>query len=82
MAQSTTEKRVDALRNEMKSRSQVHSLSVDAFIVTSFDEHQTHQSDGSEGRLEFISGYSGSIGDAVVIFISFISIIFKHHEYY
>ena len=39
---------------------------VDAYIVTSYDEHQNHQDDDTEGRLEFISGFSGPIGDAVV----------------
>lgn len=42
---------------------------IDAYIVTSYDEHQIHQSDDLEGRLQFISGFSGPIGDAVVIYI-------------
>lgn len=58
--------RIKALRNEMISRSSSQASKIDAFIVTSFDEHQTVQSDDSEGRLEFISGFSGPIGDAVV----------------
>lgn len=49
----------------MKARSS-QGAEIDAYIVTSFDEHQNYQSDDSEGRLEFISGFSGPIGDAVV----------------
>lgn len=41
---------------------------IDAYIVTSYDEHQIYQSDDLEGRLQFISGFSGPIGDAVVIY--------------
>lgn len=39
---------------------------IDAYIVTSYDEHQIYQNDDIEGRLQFISGFSGQIGDAVV----------------
>lgn len=42
---------------------------IDAYIVTSYDEHQIYQSDDLEGRLQFISGFSGPVGDAVVIYI-------------
>lgn len=59
VVQNTVEKRIETLRNEMRG--------ISAFIVTSFDEHQTVQFDDTEGRLEFISGYSGPVGDAVVI---------------
>ena len=61
------ERRLQVLRNEMRIRSssQGHS-EIDAYIVTSFDEHQNHQEDDSNGRLQFISGFSGPVGDAVV----------------
>lgn len=62
---SNIEKRVDALRNEMRIRSP-YNTELDAYIVTSYDEHQNYQSDDTEGRLQFISGFSGPIGDAVV----------------
>lgn len=38
-------------------------LTIDAYIITSFDEHQKED---SEGRLRFISGFSGSFAYAVV----------------
>jgi hypothetical protein len=57
--------RLKTLRNEMRSR----GSSIDAYIVTSYDEHQIYQPDDVESRLQFISGFSGPIGDAVVIYI-------------
>lgn len=63
------EERLKTLRNEMKSRSHQSGSEIDAFIVTSYDEHQIYQSDDLESRLQFISGFSGPIGDAVVIYI-------------
>lgn len=64
------EKRVSALRHEIRSRTSSHGAEVEAYIVTSFDEHQNHQLDDSESRLQFISGFSGPVGDAVVIFLA------------
>lgn len=60
------ERRVEALRNEMRSRSSSQGEGIEAFIVTSFDEHQTFQTDDNVGRLEFISGFTGPVGDAVI----------------
>lgn len=60
----------------MRSRS-----SLDALIVSSFDEHQTHQFDDSEGRLQFISGFSGLVGDAVVKQILFIFELIENKEF-
>lgn len=57
---------MQALRNEMRIRSSIQGPEIDAYIVTTFDEHQTHQDDFKEGRLEYISGFSGPIADAVV----------------
>lgn len=60
------EQRLKTLRNEMRSR----GSTIDAYIVTSYDEHQIYQPDDIESRLEFISGFGGPIGDAVVIYIT------------
>lgn len=60
------ETRLQALRSQMRSRSTLQGPQLEAYIVTSFDEHQNHQEDDATGRLQFISGFSGPIGDAVV----------------
>jgi hypothetical protein len=60
--------RLQALRNEMRTRSSTHGPEIDAFIVTTFDEHQNHQENDIEGRLQYISGFSGPIADVVVSF--------------
>lgn len=49
------------LRSEMEMRSQI-----DAFILTSYDEHQNYEPDDMEGRLQFISGFSGPFAYVVV----------------
>lgn len=66
MEQSEIESRISALRNEMRTRTSSAGSAIDAYIVTSYDEHQTFQTDDTVGRLQFISGFSGPIGDAVV----------------
>lgn len=53
----------------MKIRASQQDDEIHAYIVTSFDEHQNHIEDDAEGRLEFISGFSGPVGDAVVGFL-------------
>lgn len=50
----------------MRSRSSSQGHAINAFIVSSFDEHQSYLTDDSEGKLQFISGFSGAVGDAVV----------------
>lgn len=39
---------------------------IDAYIVTTFDEHHNHQEEDVESRLQYISGFTGPIADAVV----------------
>jgi hypothetical protein len=53
---------MQALRSKMRNQ----RPEIDAYIVTTFDEHQTHEDDGKEGRLQFISGFTGPIADAAV----------------
>lgn len=69
------ERRMQALRNEMRDRSSILGPEIDAYIVTTFDEHQSHQEDGKESRLQYISGFSGPIADAAV------SVHLKSHKY-
>lgn len=64
--ESEADRRLSDLRNVMRSRSSSQGHAIDAFIVSSYDEHQIYQTDDSEGRLQFISGFTGPMGDAVV----------------
>lgn len=59
--------RLSALRNEMRVRTSLQGPEIEAYIVSSFDEHQSDKTDESERRLEFISGFTGLNGDAVVM---------------
>jgi hypothetical protein len=59
-------KRLITLRNQMRIRASVQGAEIDAYIVTSFDEHQTERTAPDDRRREFISGFTGDIGDAVV----------------
>ncbi|CAO1403440.1 unnamed protein product [Diamesa hyperborea] len=58
--------RLSALRNEMRVRTSLQGPEIEAYIVSSFDEHQSDKTDESERRLEFISGFTGLNGDAVI----------------
>lgn len=51
----------------MNSRKASEGQTIDAYIITTFDEHQDYQEDDLEGRLQFISGFTGSFAYAVVI---------------
>lgn len=66
---SELERRLQALRNEMRTRSSLQGHEIDAYIVTTFDEHHNHMDDDVEGRLRYISGFSGPVADVVVSFV-------------
>ena len=51
----------------MRIRASVQGPEIDAYIVSSYDEHQLDQMDESDQRRKFISGFTGTVGDAVVI---------------
>lgn len=55
----------------MRLRS-VHGHEVDAYVLSSYDEHQKFEPDDDDSRLKFISGFSGPVGDAVVSFFYFV----------
>ncbi|KAL7023026.1 hypothetical protein ACKWTF_012476 [Chironomus riparius] len=57
--------RIEVLRNEMRIRSS-QSHEIDAYIVTTYDEHHNHLDDDAEGRLEYISGFTGPIAYAAI----------------
>lgn len=60
----------------MRIRTSLQGPEIDAYIVSSFDEHQSQQIDDAEKRLEFISGFSGPIGDTVVKYLFVLFILF------
>lgn len=66
------ERRMHALRNEMRIRSSSHGSEIDAYIVTTFDEHQNHEENDAESRLQYISGFSGNVADVAVSLIQFL----------
>ncbi|CAH1975267.1 unnamed protein product [Acanthoscelides obtectus] len=61
-----TTMRLAAFRNLMTDETVLLTLPIQAYLITSSDEHQSIDIDGFEKRREYISGFSGSYGDAVV----------------
>lgn len=62
---NTTQKLI-WLRNEMNRATSVRGPTLDAFIVTFHDEHQGEFLAERDKRLQYISGFSGPYGYAVV----------------
>uniref|UniRef100_A0A8D8AK84 Xaa-Pro aminopeptidase 2 n=1 Tax=Culex pipiens TaxID=7175 RepID=A0A8D8AK84_CULPI len=58
--------RLQSIRNEMRTRPSTQSTEVDAYLVTSYDEHMSDHLMESDQRLKFLSGFSGNSGEAVV----------------
>ncbi|XP_059488779.1 xaa-Pro aminopeptidase 1-like isoform X2 [Neocloeon triangulifer] len=54
------------LRQVMRSVEHVRGPPLDAYIVTTEDEHQTGSPLNHDRRLRFISGFSGSTGEAII----------------
>ncbi|XP_048517336.1 xaa-Pro aminopeptidase ApepP isoform X1 [Dendroctonus ponderosae] len=65
-ARVNTTMRLIAIRQLMSSEVQLGTHPVDAYIVTSSDEHQSVETDEYDRRREYISGFSGSYGDAII----------------
>ncbi|CAH1176444.1 unnamed protein product [Phaedon cochleariae] len=58
--------RITKLRDLMRSEVIIGTPAIQAFLVTSSDEHQSTDVDDYEKRREYISGFSGSYGNAIV----------------
>ncbi|KAJ8921864.1 hypothetical protein NQ315_008496, partial [Exocentrus adspersus] len=58
--------RLRKLREVMTSEIILGTSAIDAYLVTSSDEHQSTEVEEYEKRREYISGFSGSYGDAVI----------------
>ncbi|XP_071455726.1 xaa-Pro aminopeptidase 1-like [Hetaerina americana] len=61
-----TGQRLEDLRAQMMKVDAVHGPALQAFIVTSHDEHQSEYVAEHDRRREFITGFTGSNGVAVV----------------
>ncbi|XP_066253724.1 xaa-Pro aminopeptidase ApepP-like isoform X1 [Euwallacea similis] len=61
-----TTMRLIEMRQIMKSEVILGTRPIDAYIVTSSDEHQSVETDEYDRRREFISGFSGSYGDTII----------------
>ncbi|KFB44673.1 AGAP004109-PA-like protein [Anopheles sinensis] len=60
-------KRLQALRTEMRRRSSTQSMELDAYLVPGYDEHQSPFLMEADQRVQFLTGFTGSIGEAVVL---------------
>ena len=61
MLMNTQESRLDALRKELKSRS------LDGFVVPISDEHMSEYVGAYAQRLQWLTGFGGSAGTAVIL---------------
>ncbi|XP_049821340.1 xaa-Pro aminopeptidase ApepP [Aethina tumida] len=61
-----TTSRLTKLREIMRSEVALAMPAIDAYIVLSGDEHQSTDVDEHDRRREYISGFSGSYGDAII----------------
>ncbi|XP_065225983.1 xaa-Pro aminopeptidase 1-like [Planococcus citri] len=61
-----TLERIQRLREAMANTSHTKAPVVDAFMITRYDEHMNDFPADFDKRLEFISGYSGNYGLAIV----------------
>ncbi|XP_025832435.1 xaa-Pro aminopeptidase ApepP [Agrilus planipennis] len=61
-----TTARLIALREVMRDEIQLKEQPIDAYIITSYDEHMTEYTSDYDKRREYISGFSGTYGDVIV----------------
>lgn len=58
--------RLEGLRNLFNFDNVLKEQPIQAYIVTSYDEHQNQHLDVSDKRIKFISGFTGKNANAVV----------------
>lgn len=56
------------MRNQLKMRVSLTGSEVNAYIVTSYDEHQNEDVAEWDKRRQYLTGFTGTVGDAVVGF--------------
>lgn len=50
----------------MKNRASMHGSAIDAFIVTTWDEHLNEDISDHDKRTQFISGFTGKIAHVII----------------
>ncbi|XP_055589839.1 uncharacterized protein LOC129742016 [Uranotaenia lowii] len=58
--------RLTALKKEMRTRASTKNIEVDAYLITSYDEHMSDQLMESDKRLKFLTGFSEVSATAIV----------------
>lgn len=51
--------RIHAVREEMRIRASLHGSEIDAYIITSYDDHLNEDIADHDKRLQYISGFTG-----------------------
>lgn len=59
-------RRLRDLRNEMQTRASVQGSELDAYIVTSFDDHQSEFVAEEDKRRQWLTGFNGTNGDLAI----------------
>lgn len=72
-AHSDQRHRVTAVLDEMKKRTSIHGTKIDAYIVTTWDEHLNEYVSDHDKRTQYISGFTGRVAHVVVSFDSYYS---------
>lgn len=58
--------RLGALRAEMRIRASTEGSEIDAYIITSYDDHLNEDVSDSDKRRQYISGFTGTSADIAV----------------
>lgn len=63
--------RIHAVREEMRIRASLHGSEIDAYIITSYDDHLNEDVADHDKRRQYISGFTGP---SAVVAVGFITI--------
>lgn len=63
---SVHRRRVEILRREMQVRASVQGAELDAYIITSYDDHQSEFVAEEDKRRQWLTGFNGTNGDLAV----------------
>lgn len=58
--------RVHAVREQMQMRSTIRGSAIDAYIVSTWDEHLNEEVSDHDKRTQFISGFTGKLAHVVI----------------
>lgn len=81
--------RIHAVREEMRVRASLHGSEIDAYIITSYDEHLNEDIADYDKRRQYISGFTGPTAVIVVsselpfiVRTQYYSIVPNHRSHY